>query len=142
MPTTVLIADDHDGFRIALASLLGATDDLVVIGSACGGAEAIDLAAALHPHVVVMDLMMPGVNGVEATRTIRNCNSSNSGHSASCSQGLAPAVVALSGSRELMRDAIAAGAAFAVLKEEEPERLIAVVRAAAASGEGSPANRV
>jgi DNA-binding NarL/FixJ family response regulator len=137
-PTTVLIADDHDGFRLALASLLGTTDDLIVIGSARDGAEAIYLAASLHPNVVVMDLMMPGVNGVEATQTIRSSSTS----SASCSRELAPAVVALSGSRELMRDAIAAGAAYAVLKEEEPERLIAVVRAAAASGEGSPANRV
>ena len=89
-----------------------------MIGSARGGAEAVNLAAALQPRVVVMDLAMPGVDGVQATRVIR-------------SRGRTPVVVALSGSRELMREALAAGAAFAVLKEEEPERLLAVIRAAA-----------
>jgi DNA-binding NarL/FixJ family response regulator len=117
-PTTVLIADDHEGFRLALESLLRSTDDLVVIGSACDGEEAVTLAIRLHPRVVVMDLVMPRVNGVEATRMIRGQRSPS-------------AVVALSGSRELMREAIAAGAAFTLLKEEEPERLLAVIRAAA-----------
>jgi DNA-binding NarL/FixJ family response regulator len=54
--TTVLIADDHDGFRHALRSLLETTDDVPVVGAARGGEEAVALAARLRPRVVVMDL--------------------------------------------------------------------------------------
>lgn len=115
---TVLIADDHDGFRAALASLLGDTDDLRVIASASGGEQAAALAATLAPDVVVMDLVMPGVDGVEATRRIRRLP-------------WPPIVIALSGSRALMRDAIAAGAAFALLKDVEPDDLLRVIRRAA-----------
>ena len=64
-----------------------------------------------------MDLAMPGVNGVEATRRLRR-------------QRLPPAVVALSGSHELIREAVTAGAAFTLLKDVDPDRLLAVIRAA------------
>jgi DNA-binding NarL/FixJ family response regulator len=115
---TVLVVDDHAGFRRALESLVRSAGDLILLGSACGGEEALRLSAQLRPRVVVMDLGMPGVNGVEATRRL-------------CGQGLAPVVVALSGSHELIREAVAAGAAFTVLKDEDPQRLLDVIRAAA-----------
>jgi DNA-binding NarL/FixJ family response regulator len=114
----VLIADDHDGFRAALQTLLAGTDDLSVIGAAADGEEAVALAGQLQPQVVVMDLAMPRVDGVEATRRIRR----------GCSP---PAVVALSASRALIREAVAAGAAYAILKDEDPVQMLAVIRAAA-----------
>jgi CheY-like chemotaxis protein len=116
--TTVVIADDHAGFRCALESLIRSAGDLELIGSACDGAEAVRLTTQLMPHVVVMDLTMPGMNGVEATRAIRRHHPDS-------------AVVALSGSHELTRDVIEAGAACSVLKDVDPMRLLEVIRAAA-----------
>lgn len=66
----VLIVDDHPMFRDGLRSLLESTAGFDVTGEAATGAEAVDLAAELQPDIVVMDLNMPGMNGVEATRAI------------------------------------------------------------------------
>jgi DNA-binding NarL/FixJ family response regulator len=117
----VIVVDDHDGFRAALEAVLRATVDLRVVGSASNAQEAIALAARLVPDVVVMDLVMPGVNGVEATRRLR------------CSPR-PPPVIALSGSRALMREAVAAGAALTFLKDADPADLIAGIRTLAGAG--------
>jgi DNA-binding NarL/FixJ family response regulator len=114
---TVLIVDDHPSVRHALESLLRSDPALELVGSAHSGEEAVRLAAQLRPQVIVMDLTMPGVNGVEATRRVR-------------AQQRPPTVVALSGSHELMREAVAAGAAFTVLKDEDPQRLLEVIQTA------------
>ena len=66
----ILIADDHPVFRFGLRALCLAEPDLELVGEAQSGAEAVARAAALQPDVVVMDLNMPGLNGVEATRRI------------------------------------------------------------------------
>ena len=116
---TVLVVDDHPGFRRALERALRRAPGLRLVGSARSGEEAIVMSARLEPRVVVMDLAMPGVSGVEATRRLKR------------QQG-APAVVALSGSRELMRDAIAAGACRALLKEGDLTELLTTIRLAAA----------
>jgi DNA-binding NarL/FixJ family response regulator len=117
---TVMIVDDHPGFRGALERLVRSASDLVLVGSANGGVEAVALAARLSPQVVVMDLGMARVNGVEATRRVR-------------AQPRPPVVVALSGSRELTKDAVAAGAAITLLKDVDPDELLAVIRSAAES---------
>src|SRR3954463_14410924 len=66
----VLLADDHAVVRTGLERLIGAADDLEVVGAASDGAEAIELAERHSPDVVLMDLEMPRVDGIEATRRI------------------------------------------------------------------------
>jgi DNA-binding NarL/FixJ family response regulator len=68
--TRVLIADDHPTFRRGLGALLDSVAEFEVVGEAADGTSAVSMAAALQPDVVVMDLNMPGLNGVEATRRI------------------------------------------------------------------------
>jgi len=69
-PLRVLIADDHPLFRHGIQALLNATSDIEVVGEAKTGEEVIALAATLQPDVILMDIQMPGVNGIEATRRI------------------------------------------------------------------------
>jgi DNA-binding NarL/FixJ family response regulator len=69
-PIHVLIADDHPLFRHGITSLLSAETDLEIVGEATTGEEVIDRAAALQPDVIIMDIQMPEVNGIEATRRI------------------------------------------------------------------------
>lgn len=69
-PIRILIADDHTLFRDGLTALFASLPDLVVVGQAATGAEAITLAEQHQPDVVLMDIQMPGINGLEATRQI------------------------------------------------------------------------
>jgi DNA-binding NarL/FixJ family response regulator len=69
-PLRVLIADDHPLFRHGIQALLTATPDCAVVGEAETGEDAVALAATLQPDVILMDVHMPGVNGIEATRQI------------------------------------------------------------------------
>ena len=69
-PIRILIADDHRHFRDGLRALLLSADDVEVVGEASSGEEVIPLAARLQPDVILMDLQMPGTNGIEATRRI------------------------------------------------------------------------
>jgi DNA-binding NarL/FixJ family response regulator len=67
---SVLICDDHAGFRASLSALLSGSDEVKVVGEVADGAHAVRAALALQPDVVLMDLAMPGMGGVEATRSI------------------------------------------------------------------------
>ena len=69
-PIRVLIADDHPFFRDGLRVLLEATPDTTLVGEATSGDEVVALAATVEPDVILMDLKMPGLNGIEATRRI------------------------------------------------------------------------
>lgn len=69
-PIRVVLADDHPVFREGLASLLGSIPGLTVVGTAADGNEAVAVTRSLQPDVVVMDVSMPGLNGIEATRQV------------------------------------------------------------------------
>ena len=66
----VLIVDDQEPFRRAMAAVVAETDGFVVVGSASSGEEALGLAAALRPELVLMDVHLPGIDGIEATRRL------------------------------------------------------------------------
>ncbi|MDF2661064.1 MAG: LuxR family transcriptional regulator [Paenibacillus sp.] len=67
----IIIADDHPLFRSGVRNLLRTTEDLVVAGEASTGDEALELTAKLDPDLILMDIRMPGINGIEATRLIK-----------------------------------------------------------------------
>jgi DNA-binding NarL/FixJ family response regulator len=73
-PLRVLIADDHPIFRQGLRTLLDVRSDVEVVGEATNGQEAVAFSAELQPDLVVMDIRMPGINGIEATRQILHAN--------------------------------------------------------------------
>lgn len=116
----VLLVDDHVVVRRGLRLVFDLEDDLEVVGEAGDGREALAQVGELRPHVVVMDLLMPVMNGVEATRAIR-------------ARYPDVEVVALTSVLEdrLVVDVIEAGAAGYLLKETRPDELFEAVRAAA-----------
>ena len=119
----VLLADDHAAIRAGLRFLLDSAPDVEVVGEASDGAAAITNARALRPEVVLMDLRMPGVDGIEATRTI-------------VSERLAEVLVLTTFDLdEYVDEALRAGAAGFLLKTAEPAALIDAVRRVAA-GDG------
>ena len=116
----VLIADDHGVVRAGLAELLAARESIEVVGTAADGEEAIELAAAEAPDVVLMDLSMPGMGGVEATRRIVAGN-----------PGIHVVVLTSLSARERILDALDAGAIGYLLKDAGPDELLRGVEAAA-----------
>lgn len=117
----VVIADDHAVVRGGLEQLLSTAGDIELVGQARNGAEAVDVVAARAPDVVLMDLSMPEVDGVEATRRIVRAG------------GTSRVVVLTSFADDRhIADALAAGAIGYVLKHAEPDELLDAVRAAAA----------
>jgi DNA-binding NarL/FixJ family response regulator len=96
MTIRVLIADDHPTFRRGLRALIDSLPDIELAGEAADGEAAIAQAAKLLPDVVVMDLNMPGVNGVEATRKIVAANPAAAVRTSRCSRRCAPGPAATS----------------------------------------------
>jgi DNA-binding NarL/FixJ family response regulator len=125
----ILLADDHAVVRQGFRMILSAQSDLEIVGEAGNGREAIDLAASLRPDVVVMDVTMPELNGIEATRRLTADNPH-------------VRVVALSMHKDsvYVREILRAGARGYLLKDSVADDLVAAVRAVA-GGEGylSPA---
>ena len=120
----ILLADDHALVRQGFRMILSAQQDMEIIGEAGNGREAVELADKLHPDVVVMDVTMPELNGIEATRRLV----SSSPHTR---------VLALSMHKDsvYVREILRAGARGYLLKDSVDADLLAAVRAVA-KGEG------
>lgn len=117
----ILIVDDHAVVRIGLAALFRTESELNVVGQAKNGEEAIKMVDALHPNVVIMDLMMPGLSGVEATQAILKAHPETK-----------VIVLTTFGTSDGIAHAIEAGASGAFMKTADDADLIAGVRAVAA----------
>ncbi len=117
----VLVVDDHEMVRNGLAAFLGAVRDLELVGEAASGANAVRLCEQLQPHVVLMDLVMPGMDGAAATSVIRT-------------RFPETRVVALTSfpQEELVQRALDSGATGYLLKNVSVTELAAAIRAARA----------
>ena len=122
-PITILIADDHALLRRGLATLLGFAPGLSVVGDAKNGEEAVKAAIKLKPDVVVMDLSMPVMDGVEATRRIRE----------KLPETHVLILTTYSTSVDVVR-AMDAGASGAFVKDADDDRLIEAIRTVASEG--------
>ncbi|MFD7074280.1 response regulator [Nocardioides sp. NPDC057577] len=115
----VLLADDQQLVRSGFRLILSLEDDISVVGEASDGADAIAKARELRPDVVLMDVQMPGTDGIEATRTV-------------VAEGHAKVIILTTFDRDdYLFDALAAGASGFLLKNADPDSLAEAVRAAA-----------
>jgi len=121
-PVRVVLVDDQALFRAGISMVIDSQPDLAVVGEAGDGAEAAELVETLRPDVVLMDVRMPRLDGVSATRRITQRLGDK-----------APRILVLTtfDQDELAADAIEAGASGFVLKEAQPEFLLAAIRAVA-----------
>ena len=123
MTIGVLVVDDQALLRTAFSSLIDAEDDMEAVGQAADGRQAVELAASLAPDVVVMDVRMPVMDGIEATRQITSGRSAN-----------APRVLILTtfDLDEYVFEALRAGASGFALKSRPLEELLSAIRTVAA----------
>jgi DNA-binding NarL/FixJ family response regulator len=119
----VLIADDHAIVRTGLSQLLGTADDIELVGAAGDGAEAATMAAELRPDVVLMDLSMPGTDGISATERI-----------VAASPEVHVLVLTSFSDQARILDALQAGAEGYLLKHSEPEVILAGIREIVSGG--------
>jgi DNA-binding NarL/FixJ family response regulator len=120
-PVRVLVADDQELVRTAFTIMLGSQDDIEVVAEARDGVEAVDLCRQARPDVAIMDIRMPGMDGVEATRRI-----------ASAQSGTRVLVLTTFDLDEYVYAALRAGASGFLLKDASAERLLEAVRRVAA----------
>jgi two-component system response regulator NreC len=113
----ILIVDDHAVVRAGIHSLLEGQPDLEIVGEAAGGEEAIQKAAELHPHLILMDIAMPGMSGIEVTRRIKK----------DFPETLV-LVLTMHDDEEFFFPVLRAGASGYVLKEAEPQDLLNAIR--------------
>jgi len=113
----LFIADDHELFREGLKSLLSREKDIAIVGSASDGLEAVNAVRRLKPEVVLMDVTMPNMNGIQATAKI-------------CSElpDIAVIVISMHNDRRFIAEALKAGARGYVLKESSPELMLDAIR--------------
>ena len=126
MTISVVVAEDQPMVRAGIAMLLAAQPDIEVVGEAANGAEAIVLARSLRPDVVIMDLRMPGTDGIAATRTLAEDNADERDRLTKV------LVLTTFDDDELVHGALRAGASGYLLKHAAPQDLIVAVRRIAA----------
>ena len=119
MNTKVLIVDDHKMFRDGLRGLINAEPGMEVVGEAIDGREAIELTRSLTPDVVIMDVSMPGMNGIEAMR-----------HVIQSSPMVKVIMLSMYSSGPLVQSVLAAGATGYVMKGSDFSELSAAIRRA------------
>ena len=115
-----LLADDHAVFREGLRAVLGSEPDVEGVGEAATGKEVVERAAELRPDVILMDIQMPGINGIEATRRILGTN-----------PGVGVVVLTMFEDDDSVFSAMRAGARGYVLKGADPSEILKVLRAVA-----------
>jgi DNA-binding NarL/FixJ family response regulator len=116
----ILVADDHAVFREGLRAVIGSEVDMEVVGEASTGKEAVERVAELRPDVILMDIQMPGINGIEATRRILDAN-----------PHIGVVVVTMFEDDDSVFSAMRAGARGYVLKGADPSEILKVMRAVA-----------
>lgn len=119
-PIRILLADDHPLYRAGLAGLIEACEGLELVGQAADGAEAVELAARLQPDVAVLDLNMPRLHGIEATREIVAANPAT-----------AVLVLTMYDDDATVFRAVQAGARGYMVKTESPAALLGAIRSVA-----------
>ena len=117
-PSRVLLVDDQPLFRRAIATLIAEQPDFAVVGEAINGQDAIDKSRALHPDLVVMDIEMPVMDGVEAVRILRDTQPE-----------IKIVVLTVSEDEDYLFDAVRFGAHGYLLKDLQPEQLYEMLRA-------------
>ena len=122
-PVRVLIVDDHPLFRDGMRGLLDSVADAEVIGEATSGDEAVELAEKLHPDVILMDIKMPGTNGIEATRKVLEAN-----------PYIGVLVVTMFEDDDSVFAAMRAGARGYLLKDARGEEVVNAIRTVAGGG--------
>jgi DNA-binding NarL/FixJ family response regulator len=137
MPIRVVVADDHPMMRSGLAAVIATAPDLLLVGEARDGWEAVEQFRALQPDVLLMDLAMPGLSGTEAIRTIMGEHVGATGHApspegATGARRPVPRVVVLTvyvGDHDIQR-ALAAGAAGYLFKDATGAQVVDAIRLA------------
>lgn len=114
----ILIADDHTLFRNGICALLKDEQDMVVVGEAADGREAVRLAGQLKPHVVLMDIAMPLLNGLEATRQVKREHSE-----------INVLVLTMYDHEEYFREMLEIGASGYIIKRAAATELVSAIRA-------------
>jgi DNA-binding NarL/FixJ family response regulator len=118
--TKCLVVDDHSVVQQGLALLFGDLDDLELVGTATSGEDAIDAVAKLQPEVVLMDVRLPGIDGVSTVKRIQ-----------AAAPGVQFVMFSAYGDKRLLSDALAAGARGYVMKGSPPEDLVRAIRTVA-----------
>ncbi|HPB46263.1 MAG TPA: response regulator transcription factor [Microthrixaceae bacterium] len=122
MTIRVVVADDQDLVRAGLVMILGAQPDIEVVGEAADGLSAVDLATRLRPDVLLVDIRMPGLDGVEVTRRLAGPE---------VADPMAVVVITTFDLDEYVLGALRAGARGFLLKDAGPDLLVQAIRAAA-----------
>ena len=117
----MMLADDHLVVRMGLAAIISIERDMELVGEAADGVAAVKLAAELRPDVVIMDIMMPKLDGVAATAEIRKRNPNTR-----------ILILTTFGTSEDLRRALAAGATGALVKDSAQTELVSAIRECAA----------